>query len=68
MEQKGLTQALRRGFWVWVALIVLTILEYILMVLRMPGLIAYLLIINLLDAGLIVYYYMHIAQLWRQEE
>ncbi|MFN3974783.1 MAG: hypothetical protein ACK4K2_05880 [Dehalococcoidia bacterium] len=68
MEGNGLAQALRRGLWVWIALIVLTVLEYILMVVKAPGLIAYLLIINLADAGLIAYYYMHIAQLWRQEE
>lgn len=68
MERNGLAPALRRGLWVWVALIVLTIIEYILMVAKVPGIIAYLLIINLVDAGLIVYYYMHIAHLWGREE
>lgn len=68
MEGSGLAPAQRRGLWVWILLIVLTVLEFILMVARLPGMIAYLLIINLIDAGLIAYYYMHIAQLWRQEE
>ncbi|GBD11947.1 hypothetical protein HRbin23_01630 [bacterium HR23] len=68
MERNGLASALRRGLWVWVALIGLTVVEYLWMVAHLPGLIPFLLVINLIDAGLIVYYYMHIAQLWREEE
>jgi|FaiFalFF_MnMetaG_3_1042247.scaffolds.fasta_scaffold00562_7 hypothetical protein len=68
MARERLHQALRRGVWVWVALAVLTVLEYIWMVADWPGLIASLLILSGIDAGLIAYYYMHVAQVWRAEE
>ncbi len=69
MEQRGLAAALRRGRWVFVALMVLTVVEFILLWLNIPRILFrfLLLVINGVDAGLILYYFMHIAQLWRKE-
>lgn len=69
MEQRGLAAALRRGLWVFVALVVLTVVEFILLWLNIPRVLFrfLLLVINGVDAGLILYYFMHFAQLWREE-
>ncbi len=68
-HQDGLSVDWRRGWWVFAALAVLTIFEFGLLLFDMPtGLFRVLLLaINLADAWLIAYYFMHIAQLWRGE-
>ncbi len=65
----GLVADWRRGWWVFAALIVLTVVEFGLLLVDMStGLFRVLLVvINLVDAWLIIYYFMHIAQLWRGE-
>lgn len=69
MERDVLGAALRRGLMVLIALAVLTAIEYVVPVaLLARGATAPLAIIALLKAGLIVYYFMHVAQLWRREE
>jgi heme/copper-type cytochrome/quinol oxidase subunit 4 len=63
----GLAGDWARGWWVFAALIALTIVEFGLLLVDMPvGLFRVLLVaLNLADAWLILYYFMHIAQLWR---
>ncbi|MBI4288219.1 MAG: hypothetical protein HY671_07325 [Chloroflexi bacterium] len=67
MARSDKKSLLRLGLWVFLALMVLEIIEYvtgvtvrrnwpILAALALPG------------AGLIIYYFMHIPQLWRGEE
>ena len=59
---------LRLGLNVFVALIVLAVVEWYLMVARVPGLLWYLVVIQVVEAETIAYYFMHVAQLWREEE
>ena len=63
MEDKK-TAALRIGTYVFVALAVLTIAEYFISNL---GSTVLLLIIALLKAAAIVYFFMHVTRLWREE-
>ncbi len=65
----GLAADWGRGWWVFAALVVLTVFELGLLLIDMPaGLFRVLLLaVNLADAWLIAYYFMHIAQLWRGE-
>ncbi len=68
-ESGGLAKDWVRGWWVFAALITLTVLEFGLLFVDMPvGLFRVLLVaMNLADAWLILYYFMHIAQLWGGE-
>ncbi|HET8678495.1 MAG TPA: cytochrome C oxidase subunit IV family protein [bacterium] len=59
---------LRLGAKVFAVLIVLSVAEWYMALARVPALLWYLVVINLVDAGLIAYYFMHIAQLWGGEE
>lgn len=59
---------LRLGLRVFSALIVLAVLEWYLMVARAPGLLWWLIVIQLVEAGLIAYYFMHVAQFWRADQ
>ena len=68
MEGGRLGSALRRGLQVIIALAVLTAIEYGVPIVLDRGANPYLAILALIKAGLIAYYFMHIAQLWRQEE
>lgn len=68
METAKLKYALRRGLWVFVALVVLALGEYALAIFMTRGNLPYMLIMNLVDAALIAYFFMHIAHLWRREE
>ena len=65
MEDKK-TAALRTGTYVFVALFVLTILEYIISQADTVSTVL-LLIIALLKAAPIVYFFMHVTRLWREE-
>jgi cytochrome c oxidase subunit IV len=49
-------------------LIVLAVLEWYIMVAGTPGLLWWLIVIQLVEAGMIVYYFMHVAQLWRGDQ
>ncbi|MBI2873294.1 MAG: hypothetical protein HYY00_08925 [Chloroflexi bacterium] len=60
--------ALRRGLWVFIALVVLAVVEYLLTLVMKSGNLPWMVIMNIIDAGLIAYFFMHIAQLWRREE
>ena len=68
MERVGLASALRRGIVVLIALGVLTAIEYVIPVAMDSGSMPFLVVIGLVKAGLIVYYFMHVAQLRRKEE
>ncbi len=64
MESKR-SEAYRRGLYVFLFLAVMTIVEYIVGIsLNSPFL---LVILALVKAAAVVYYFMHIARLWREE-
>ncbi len=65
MEQEKLKSAQKLGLAVAVALIVLAALEYVLASVMDSGNLPWMLIMNVIDAALIVYYFMHVAHLWR---
>ncbi len=65
MDQEKLKSAQKLGLMVAVALIVLAILEYVLAVAMDSGNLPWMLIMNVIDAALIIYYFMHVADLWR---
>lgn len=59
--------AFRLGAAVIAGLALLTALEYAVAVSIHSSTLPYLVVIALIKAGLIVYYFMHIGQLWREE-
>lgn len=61
-SQKG---AQRMGMNIFIALMVLTLLEYVFSV-YVNSVVA-LLIIMIIKAALIVYYFMHVYRVWREE-
>ena len=65
MEQEKLKSAQKLGVIVAVALIVLAALEYVVAVAMDSGNLPWMLIMNVVDAALIIYYFMHVAHLWR---
>ncbi|MCA9917602.1 MAG: cytochrome C oxidase subunit IV family protein [Anaerolineales bacterium] len=58
--------AQRTGLYVFVALLVMTIVESVIGSLETP-ITVLLLIIALVKAALIVYFFMHVYRLWREE-
>jgi hypothetical protein len=57
----------RTGWLVFIVLIALVLLEYVVflaMDMNMPLMVA----MNVADAALIVWYFMHVSRLWRREE
>lgn len=64
-EQRSL---MRLGLWVFFALMVVEIIEYIVGVSLKRGAWPFLAVLALPGAGLIIYYFMHISQLWHREE
>ncbi len=58
-------QAYRRGFFVLIVLVVLTIVEVLLA--NTAAAVIAVLVIDVIQAGLIAYYFMHIYRLWSQE-
>ena len=58
--------AVRRGIIVFIALMVLTIVEYFVSV-GLDSNLVLLFLIALVKAALIVTYFMHISRLWREE-
>jgi len=67
MDERALAGRFRLGWRVLMALLVLTAVE-LPVAFRVPGPVPYLVLINLADAWLILYYFMHLAQTWRSEE
>ncbi len=65
MEQEKLRSAQKLGLLVAVALIVLAALEYVVAIAIDSGNLPIMLIMNVVDAALIIYYFMHVAHLWR---
>ena len=68
IERTRLSSAFRLGLLVLIVLAVLTVIEYAVAVGLDDGNLPYLVIRAVLKAGIIVYYFMHVYQLWRQEE
>jgi cytochrome c oxidase subunit IV len=68
VETAKLRYAMRRGLWVFLVLVVLALGEYALAIFMTRGNLPYMVIMNLVDAALIAYFFMHVAQLWRREE
>lgn len=60
------SSAYRTGFYVFVGLLVLTAVEYVVGTAANPSAVA-LLIIALVKAVLIIYFFMHVYRLWREE-
>ncbi|MCH8801219.1 MAG: hypothetical protein IH963_09950 [Chloroflexi bacterium] len=65
MEQEKLRSAQRLGAMVALALFVLTALEFLLFKVIDSGNLPWMVIMNVMDAALILYYFMHIGHLWR---
>ena len=59
---------MRLGLIVFVVLMIVEIVEYIIGVQLKSSTLLLLVLLAIPGAGLIVYYYMHITQLWRSEE
>jgi heme/copper-type cytochrome/quinol oxidase subunit 4 len=59
-------KAFRRGWIVFIILLLLTAVEFVVGVF-LGASIALLFVISLLKAALIVYYFMHVFRLWREE-
>ncbi len=62
-----MSNVLRKGLWVFIALSVLTVVEYFLALVMDHGNLPYMVVMNVVDAALIMYFFMHVAQLWRRE-
>lgn len=61
-------RVMRLGLWVFAALMVVEIIEYIIGLNVKQGSWPFLAILAVPGAGLITYYFMHISQLWRRKE
>ena len=68
MEQEKLRSTQKLGVVVAVALIVFAALEFLLFKAVDSGNLPWMLIMNVVDAALILYFFMHIAHLWRGGE
>ncbi len=68
MKRSGLRSVLRIGHVVFIVLAVLAIGEYFLAVALHSGNLPYMIFMNIVDAALIIYYFMHIHQLWHPGE
>jgi|ETN02SMinimDraft_4_1059925.scaffolds.fasta_scaffold349666_1 hypothetical protein len=66
----GATQAsgMRRGFLVFLALMVIEIVEYLVGASMSVGSLPIMVLLMVPGAGLIIWYFMHIRRLWRPEE
>jgi heme/copper-type cytochrome/quinol oxidase subunit 4 len=68
VERAILDAILRKGLWVFIVLAILTAGEYVLAVTMEKGNLPYMVVMNIVDAALILYFFMHVAQLWGKEE
>ncbi len=57
----------RTGWLVFAALIVLVALEYVVFLILDTNL-PIMVVMNVADAALIMYYFMHVSRIWRREE
>ncbi len=64
-RRKG-AKATRIGLMVFAALLVLTWLEYVVF-LVVPSNLPLMLVMNVADAALIIYFFMHVTRVWRSE-
>jgi len=62
----ALKSAQRTGLYIFLALMVLTIIESVVGALETP-ITVLLLIVALVKAALIIYFFMHVYRLWREE-
>lgn len=60
------TRSVRIGAAVFLTLMALTVVEYVVALLVSRNL-PLMIVMNLADAGLIVYFFMHVARLWRPD-
>jgi hypothetical protein len=67
MDERALAVRFRLGWRVLLALLALTALE-LPVAFRVPHPLPYLVAINLVDALLILEYFMHLSQMWHPEE
>ena len=67
MPKGGLGGAARTGWLVFAVLIVLVLFEYVLFLVLSSNLLI-MLVLNVIDAALIMYFFMHLPRLWRREE
>ena len=65
MEQDKLKSAQKLGVVIAEILIALVDLEYVVALAMDSGNLPWMLIMNVIDAALIIYYFMHVAHLWR---
>ncbi len=68
MEKAGLGSALRVGHVIFIILVVLAVAEYFLGIAVDSGNLAFMIIMNIVDAALILYYFMHFHQIWHPEK
>lgn len=68
MKNSGLKSPMRVGLLIFIILVVLAAGEYVLGLTLESGNLVYMLIMNIVDAALILYFFMHVRQLWRPEE
>ncbi len=68
MRVSGLSSLQRVGLLVFVVLVVLAVGEYFLAIFVHSGNLPYMIVMNIVDAALIVWFFMHFHQLWRPEE
>ena len=68
MRKSDLRSRLRLGVVIFVVLMIVEVAEYIIGASLNSGATVFLVVLAVPGAGLIVYYYMHISQLWRPEE
>lgn len=66
-QKEGMAAAMRVGWWVFVVLLALAITEYVIFLVLEQNL-PVMIVMNLADAGLILWYFMHVRRLWRGQE
>ena len=64
MEQDKLKSAQKLGLVITVILVALVALEYVVAIAMDSGNLPWMIIMNVIDAALILYYFMHVAHLW----
>lgn len=64
---RGLAAGLRTGWWVFLVLMAVTILEYF-VALAVDSNLPIMVVMNIADAALIMWYFMHVYRVWRRPE
>ncbi len=67
LPKRGFSGAARTGWLVFAVLIVLVLLEYVIFLVMSANL-PIMIVMNVIDAALIMYYFMHLPRLWRRDE